>query len=82
MQLWMAECQTPFSLYFGFGVGWRSVRFHNWVTVTVNLTSDLVSINCIESGAYLLYSLRYEFQIWCVNASWEDGVSHDIFGIL
>ena len=28
------------------------------VTVTLNLTSDIVSRNCIESGAYLLYYLR------------------------
>ena len=37
--------------------------------MTLNLTSDLVSRNCIESGAYLQYSLKYEFQIVCVNAS-------------
>ena len=37
--------------------------------MTLNLTSDLVSRNCIESDAYLQYSLRYEFQILCVNAS-------------
>ena len=61
-------------------LGWRSVAYHNWVTVTLNLTSDLVSRNCIESDAYLLYYLRKEFQIWCVNASWNDGVSHTIFG--
>ena len=63
-------------------LGWRSVMYHNWVTVTLNLTSDLVFRNCIESGAYLLYSLRKEFQIWCLNASWDDGVSHAIFGSL
>ena len=34
------------------------MAYDNWVTVTLNLTSDLVSRNCIESGAYLLYSLR------------------------
>ena len=28
-----------------------------WVTLTLNLTSDLVFRNCIESGAYILYSL-------------------------
>ena len=33
--------------------------YHNWVTET--LTSDLVSRNRIESGAYLLYCLRKEF---------------------
>ena len=36
----------------------QSVGYHNWVTVTLNLTSDLVSRNCIESGAYLLYSFE------------------------
>ena len=39
-------------------LGWGSVVYHNWVTVTLNLTSDLVSRDCIESGAYLLYSFR------------------------
>ena len=39
-------------------LGWQSVAYHNLVTVTLNLTSDLVFRNCIESGAYLLYSLR------------------------
>ena len=29
--------------------------YHNWVTVTLNLTSDLVSRNCIESGAYPIF---------------------------
>ena len=24
-------------------MGWGSVAYHNWVTVTLNLTSDLVS---------------------------------------
>ena len=37
-------------------LGWRSVLFHFQVTLT--LTSDLFSRMCIESGAYLLYSLR------------------------
>ena len=32
-------------------LGCRSVAYHNWVTVTLNLTSDLVSRNYIESGA-------------------------------
>ena len=39
-------------------LGWQRVAYHNWVTVILNLTSDLVSRNCIESGAYLLYYLR------------------------
>ena len=29
--------------------------YHNWVTVTLNLTSDLVSRSCIESGAYPIF---------------------------
>ena len=49
--------------------------------VTVTLTSDLV-LRIIVSGAYLLYSLSEEFQIWCVDASWDRGVSCFIFGSL
>ena len=40
---------------------------------------DLVLI-IIVSGAYLLYYLRRESQIWCVNASWDGSVSCTIFG--
>ena len=47
--------------------------------VTVTLTSDLVSKNCIESDADLLYSLRKEFQIWCVDASLDGGLSCSIY---
>ena len=36
-------------------LGWRSVAYHFWVTVT--LTSDLI-FRIIVSGAYLLYYLR------------------------
>ena len=64
--------------------------------MALNLTSDLVSRNCIEYGAYLLYfldrnnsefavevySLRKEFQTWWVYAFWVDGVSRTIFGSL
>ena len=59
---------------------WRIVPFHFPVTVT--LTSDLVSRICIKSGAKLLYSLRLEFQIKCVDASWDGRVPHTIFGSL
>ena len=45
--------------------------------VTVTLTSDLV-FRIIMSRAYLLYYLRYESQIWCVYASWDDEVSRTI----
>ena len=56
--------------------------YHNWVTVTLNLTSDLVSRDSIKSGAYLLYPLRKELIIWCENAYWDDRMSHTIFGSL
>ena len=49
--------------------------------VTVTLTSDLV-FRIIMSGAYLLYYLRQESQIWCVDESWDDEVSHTIIGSL
>ena len=49
-------------------LGWRSVIYHFRVTVT--LTSDLV-LRIIVSRAYLLYYLRKESQIWCVDASWD-----------
>ena len=42
--------------------------------VTVTLTSDLV-FRIIMSRAYLLYYLRKESQILCVDASWDDEVS-------
>ena len=62
-------------------LGWGSVAYHNWVTVNLNLTSDRISRNCIVSGAYLLYSFRLEFQIWCLNAYWDDRVSHIPFWV-
>ena len=46
-----------------------------------DLTSDLV-LRIIVSGAYLLYSLSEEFQIWCVDASLDRGMSCAIFGSL
>ena len=49
-------------------LGWRSVAYHFLVTVILTLTSDLV-FRIIVSGAYLLYYLRKEFQIWFVDAS-------------
>ena len=47
-------------------LGWQSVAYHFWVTVTLTLTSDLVFIvitmsvrpSRFVSSAYLLYSLR------------------------
>ena len=57
--------------------GWRSVTYHFQVTVT--LTSDLV-FRIIMSGAYLLHILRQESQFWCLDASWDGGVSCTIYG--
>ena len=45
--------------------------YHFWVTVT--LTSDLVlEESCPE---HISYILRYESQICCVDASWDEKVS-------
>ena len=51
--------------------------YHFRVTVTLTLTSDLV-FRIIMSKAYLLHYLRKESQIRCVDASWDDEVSHTI----
>ena len=50
------EVRIP-NLMCGCILGWRSVAYHFWVTVTLTLTSDLV-FRIIVSGAYLLYYLR------------------------
>ena len=50
--------------------------YHFWVT----LTSDLV-FRIIMSRAYLLYNLRKESQIWCVDAYWDDEVLGTIIGL-
>ena len=63
----------------GYILRWRSVAYHFRVTVT--LTSDLV-FRIIVFGAYLLYYLRKESQIWCVDASWDDKVSRTKIGSL
>ena len=54
------------------------MTYHPWVNVT--LTSGLVSRNYIKSGAYLLYSLRQEVQIWCVDASMDGSVTYHFWG--
>ena len=56
--------------YFGVNMHLWMVESHILFLATVTLTSDLVLI-IIVSGAYLLYYLRRESQIWCVNASWD-----------
>ena len=45
----------------------------------VILPYDLVS-RIIMSGAYLLYLLMQESQIWYVDSSWDDGVVLSILG--
>ena len=55
--------------------------YHFWVTVTLILTSDLV-FGIIVSGAFLLYYLRQESQIWCVDASLDDEASCTLIGSL
>ena len=67
------------NLVCGYILGWRSVAYHFRVTVT--LTSDLV-FRILVSRAYLLYYLRSESQIWCVDASWDEEVSRTIIGSL
>ena len=42
---------------------------------------DLVC-RIIISRTYLLYYLRWESQIYCVDASWDGGVSCTINGLL
>ena len=44
-------------------LGWQSVSYHNWVIVTLDLTSDLVYRNCIESGAYNVSPIFFEIGI-------------------
>ena len=48
--------------------------------VTVTLTSDLISRICIESGAYHPYTVKYESQIWCMDASYDGYMSCTILG--
>ena len=42
--------------------------------------SSSARLSCFVSGAYLLYSLRQELKIWCVDASWDGGVSRLLSG--
>ena len=44
------------------------------------LDSDLVS-RLFVSGAYLRNYLRYAPQVWCVDASWNGGVSYTILRV-
>ena len=48
----------------------------------MTLTYDLVSRKMTSGAAYILYYLREESQIWCVDSSWDARVMHTIMGIL
>ena len=58
-------------------LGMVKCRVPYLVTVTLTLTSDLV-LRSIVFGAYFLYYLRQESQIWWVDASLDDGVPRTI----
>ena len=62
------------NLVCGCNFWWRSVRYHFWVT----LTSDLVCRK-IVSRTYLLYYMRWESQICCMDTSLDADVWHTIF---
>ena len=49
------------------------------VSVVVHCDLDLIS-RVIVSGAYLLYYLREESQIRCLDASFDADMSHTILG--
>ena len=49
------------------------------ITVTLILTYDLVS-RIIVSGAYLLYYLMQESQIWYLDSTWDGRVVYSILG--
>ena len=49
------------------------------MTILGHSDLDLVS-RIIMSGAYSLYFLRWEYQIWCVDSSWAGRVAHTILG--
>ena len=47
-------------------LGWRSVAYHNWVTVTLNLTSDPVSLKTalgLVPISYILWNRNSKFGV-------------------
>ena len=64
------------NLVCGWNFGWLSVTYHFQVTLT--LTSDLVC-RIILSRTYLLYYLRWESQICCIDTFFNADVSHTLF---
>ena len=61
------------NLVCGCNFWWRSVRYHFGVT----LTSDLVC-RIIVSRTYLVYYLRWESQIFCMDTSLDNYLWHTI----
>ena len=75
ISLILFEIKIP-KLVCGCNFWWRSVTYHFWDTLT--LTSDLVC-TITMSRIYLLYYLRWESQICCMDTSYDADVSHTIF---
>ena len=67
--------RTP--LVFGCILEWQSVMYQ----VLGHCDLDLFS-RIIVSGAYLLYYLGFESQIWCMDASLDGDISRTILGSL
>ena len=58
-------------------LGWRSVSSHFLGHCDLDLISRLGSL---AHTAYLLYSLRWESQIWCMDASLDGDMSCSFLG--
>ena len=61
-------------------LGWGSVAYHNWVTVTLNLTSDLISRTalCLVHISYILLDRYSKLVTKCILRWWN--VTHTISG--
>ena len=57
--------------------GWGSVTYHFRVTLTFDLVCRI-----IVSRTYLLYYLKWESQVWVVDASRDGGVLCSVYGSL
>ena len=63
---------------FGVWMQLLMVECHLYFLVTLTLTSDLIC-RIIMSKTYLLYYLRWESKICCMDTSLDADVSHTIF---
>ena len=68
----------------------RNSKFGVWMHIEIakclvtcsghcDLDLDIWVFRIIVSGAYLLYYLRLESQIWYVDASWDESVAHHLW---